>query len=206
MTAEELREALTAIPGVASAEVTERDAGAPVVRLWLDGTRPGDEVQRDVDHVITLRGYRPRPSETVPTKRGLGRGLETLLPVALEEAAPSHLERTGIGGVGGLAKLAIEESYHGVTVRAVGADGTEGSAEVVGEGERGLLEAVTAAVGSLVGRRARLVAVEERTLEGTPVVTVLVELADGSRLAGATVVAGGRPFTVGRAVHAALGC
>ena len=58
MSTDELRAALLDVPGIASAEVTERPGDTPIVRLWLDGSRPGEDVQRDVDDVIAGEGYR----------------------------------------------------------------------------------------------------------------------------------------------------
>ncbi len=212
MAVEDLRAALLAVPGVASVEVTEVADSEPVVRLWLDGTREAPDVQRDVDHVISLRGYRrkavPEPAGAVAEppgngrRGGLGRGLETLIPVALEEEPPSHLH--AVPRIR-FTKLSIEESSGGVSVRAIDASGRERAATVHGDGERALLEAVAAAVAGLHGVAApRLLAVEEQALAGSDVVTVVVELTDGSRRAGAAVISGGKPFTVGKAVDAAL--
>jgi len=221
MSGEELREALLAVPGVAWAEVTERPGGAPLVRLWLDGTRDGKAVQRDVDHVIALRGFRRRaasadgdggrgdatPSTGNGRRAGLGKGLDTLIPVALEEATPSHLQEVADRPVTGrLAKLAVEESLGGVVVRAIDAAGRDATAEVgEGEGDPALLAAVTNAVAGLHGFPfARLLAVDERALAGCDVVTVVVGLGEDETVAGAAVVRGGRPFTVAQAVDAAL--
>ena len=49
-----------------------------------------------------------------------------------------------------------------------------------------------------------LLRVEDRFIEGVDVVSVLIETDEGERYAGAAVVRGGRPFSVGRAVDAAL--
>jgi len=216
MSAEDLRAALSAVPGVASVEVTGTEDAAPTIRLRLDGTRPAEDVQRDVDHVISLRGYRRKPArapvsvaaeaseEPPPTGRraGLGKGLEELIPIAFEEEPPAHLETNGKTR---FVKLAIEESSGGVLVRAIGSTGAEEAAAVRGEGERALLDAVATAVAALhhVGTP-RLLAVEEHPMSGSDVVTVLVELSDGTRVAGAAVAEGSRPFTVGSAVDQAL--
>ena len=65
--------------------------------------------------------------------------------------------------------------------------------------------AVTEAVASLRGVSPSpvLLGVEDRFMEGVDVVSVLIET-DGEHYAGAAVVRGGRPFSVGRAVDAAL--
>lgn len=211
MTAEELRSALQAVPGVASAQVDEDEGGAsPMVRLWLDGSRPGAAVEGDVDEVITSAGYRRRPAPPSESGRraGLGRGLEALIPVALDEPPPMHLREAGptlASMPATLAKIAIEESRRGVTVRVEDERGGHASA-AVGEGGGALDEAVVGAVAELlgVGDAVELVAVDHRVVAGTDIVSVLIEAKSGSRYAGAAVVEGGRPFTVARAAHAAL--
>jgi hypothetical protein len=50
----------------------------------------------------------------------------------------------------------------------------------------------------------RLVSVDERQLDGSEVVVVLLEGEHGRRAAGATVVAGGRPYAIARAIQAAI--
>ena len=227
MTADELRAALSVVPGVGSVEVTDTGDATPNVRVWLDGTRPAEDVQRDVDHVIGLKGYRRRPvprsesaggsvataERTTVTvaesagpngRRGLGRGLDTLLPVAVESSGPAEA-RPGRGRAEvRFARLAIEEGPRGVTVRAISAAGVEEAVFVQGEGERALLEAVAMAVGGLRGRAPRLLGISDDDVAGVHVVTAVVELPEGTKAAGASILVGSRPFTVGRAVDQAL--
>lgn len=216
MSTDELRAALLGVPGIASAEVTERPGDTPIVRLWLDGSRPGDVVQHDVDGVIAGEGFRRKDEPVEPAadvtegkRMGLGRGLETLIPVAERSASPAQLqevavmEATALGVQ--LAKVAIEESAAGVLVRVEDSAGGNWAAEV-GDGDSALQDSVISAVAGLFGIAggARLVAIDERLVGDTQVVSVLLERSSGRRYAGAAVVEGGRPFTIGRAAYSAF--
>lgn len=216
MSTDELRAALLAVPGIASAEVTERPGDTPIVRLWLDGSRPGEDVQRDVDDVIAGEGYRRKeePIETVAAttegkRMGLGRGLETLIPVAEHEVAPNHLQEVAVMNATTaavqLVKVAIEESAEGVLVRVEDSTGASWAADV-GEGETALQDSVVSAIAGLFGLAGgvRLIAIDERHVADTQVVSVVLERGSGRRHAGAAVVEGGRPFTIGRAAYAAF--
>jgi len=213
MSTDELRAALLGVPGIASAEVTERPGDTPIVRLWLDGSRPGEVVQHDVDGVIAGEGYRRKDepvADVAEAKRmGLGRGLETLIPASERSAPPAHfqevavMEATTLGVQ--LAKVAIEESAAGVLVRVEDSAGGSWAAEV-GDGESALQDSVISAVAGLFGIAggARLVAIDEQLVGDTQVVSVLLERSSGRRYAGAAVVEGGRPYTIGRAAYSAF--
>lgn len=160
---------------------------------------PADDGPGFVDDVPAAR----------PAKRrvGLGKTLGETLPGAFAETAPSHLatqtvpDRTGVGR---FLRLAIEESSDGVDVRAVDDLGRETEA-AVGPGADGLTVAVASSVARLLGFPSPLrTATNTREIDGTTVVTVLVELPGGEKAAGAAIVTGGLPFTVGRAVDSAL--
>ena len=144
-----------------------------------------------------------------PAKRraGLGKTLGETLPGAFAETAPSHLATETLPdktGVSRFLRLAIEETSDGVDVRAVDDLGRETEA-AVGPGANGLTVAVASAVARLRGFPSPLrTATNTRDIDGTTVVTVLVELPGGEKAAGAAIVTGGLPFTVGRAVDSAL--
>lgn len=210
MSADELRTALQAVPGVASAQVDDENGMAPMVRLWLDGSRSGSAVEDDVEDVISGAGYRRRSTTATENGRrgGLGKGLEALFPLAAEETPPAHLQEIGPAAdsrTHRFAKISIEESRGGVVVRVEDANGAQASAEV-GEGSRPVDEAVVGAVADLLGvaHEVELVAVDHRVVAGSDIVSVLLESHSGARYAGAAIVEGGRPFTVGRATYAAL--
>ena len=197
MTTEEIRREVCSLPGVASAEVTPRDGAPPFIRVWTDGTRPDADVQQAVERIAI--GDSAHREDTSRRRIGLGRNLEDTLPAALAEPDPSHLAvETGADKVPGhFLKLAIEETVDGVEVREAGA--------VVSAGAEGLANAVANAVAVLRGfPPPHGVAVNTRDVDGSTVVTVLVEMSSGTMLAGAAIVTGGLPFTVGRAVDSAL--
>lgn len=149
------------------------------------------------------------PSAPKPAKRrvGLGKTLGETLPGAFAETAPSHLAIATIPderGVRRFLRLAIEETADGVDVRAIDDLGRETEA-AVGPRPDGLTVAVASAVARLRGFPSPLrTATNTRDVDGTTVVTVLVELPGGEKAAGAAIVTGGLPFTVGRAVDSAL--
>lgn len=188
MQAQELTDALRAVPGVANAEVTIRPQGSPLVRVWLDGSRSDTDVGREVNLLIASGGFAAQP-QTGP-------------------AAPSQpqdrSELTVVSGIGSIESVAIEESSTGLRVIVRTGDGRE-AAQVIGDGPQATDLSVLAAVAQLVGVTVpRLVTVDERSIEGAGIVTLVLEAAGGRRAAGSAVVVGGRPFAVARAAHAAL--
>ena len=199
MSVEDLRAAVLAVPGVADVEVVLRDDDVPVVRVWTDGSRGDAEIRNDVADVIAIHGY--------------GSGRMATGSAALEARLADTLgDRDGIEDIAdsilsapSLAKLVIEEN--GDTVVAIASDASGRSARAhVGDGSDAFLMAVADAVAALRGvtPTPMLVSVEDRFVAGVDVVSVLIETGVGERFAGAAVVRGGRPFSVGRAVDAAL--
>jgi hypothetical protein len=144
---------------------------------------------------------------TAKRRVGLGKTFGDTLPSAFAETAPSHLATETIPVETGhrrFLRLAIEETFDGVDVRAVDDLGREVEA-AVGPGPDGLTTAVASAVARLRGFPSPVrTATNTREVDGTTVVTVLVELPGGEKAAGAAIVTGGLPFTVGRAVDSAL--
>ena len=124
-------------------------------------------------------------------------------PEATEEPAS---EPAGTPAAGArLSSLRLDETADGVTVTATTSDGrsiTQRSENT----ERSAFEAVVAAVGALAeGAPPALLALEQTTVDGSEVFTVIVERRDGSRHAGAAVVRAARPYAVAAATWAALG-
>ena len=221
---ESLRDELLAVAGVASVEVdTAADAPSGVkVRLLpdADAAAVGLEVQR----VLASHGMRsrvasdqamaaltptmapapvpPRPETPPPTPQ----------PDEAAEAAPAVVVSAPpqVPAAAGetrpvLASLAFEESDSGVVVTAVAADGRRFSRQAAAVSDQAVGEAVVAAVGALSeGKPQRLLWMSAETIEGTEVVAVLVERADGTRLAGAAVVRAAKAYAVARATWAAL--
>lgn len=206
MTVEDLRDAVLAVPGVAGAEVAIREDKTPVVRVWTDGSRGDAEVHNDVCDVIAIHGY---GSGTAVTGRAavearVADAVGAAPPVVVDESGYAGSEQLDAVASSGLAKLIIEETGNDVVAVASDARGRTARA-VVGDGSDAFMVAVTEAVASLRGVMPSpvLLRVEDRLIEGVDVVSVLIET-NGEPYAGAVVVRGGRPFSVGRAVDAAL--
>jgi hypothetical protein len=141
-----------------------------------------------------------------PVRRsGLGRGLESLIPDAAHEPVPGHLVAIDLTRALSLEMIAIEESASGVTVRAVDTARNVAEAKVIG-GASSVNPAIVGAVAELLGElpTPRLASVELRDTEVAAVLVVTLELADTTVAAGAAVVQGGMPFTLGKATWAAI--
>lgn len=192
--------------------------------MWTDDSRDPDELQAEVRSVVArarsggssagpvIREPDPAPPPRSissfpgpPRKGGLGKGLDSLLPDAVAERAPAHLVSIDLSNPPSLDMIAIEESASGVTVRAV--DSANNIAEAkVNSGTASINPAIVSAVAELVGEMPapRLVAVELRDTEVAAVLVVTLELADTTIAAGAAVVQGGMPFTLGKAAWSAI--
>lgn len=160
-------------------------------------------MQRDVGDVIAIHGFSAgvdnNDEEDLASR--MGDDIDSLL--AADAGTP--LVPAGGEATVSLAKLVIEEKGDAVVAVASDASGRSARASV-GEGADAFLIAVTDAVASLRGVNPAplLVSVEDRLVASVDVVSVLIETGVGERFAGAAVVRGGRPFSVGRAVDAAL--
>ncbi len=206
MTVEDLRSAVLAVPGVAAAEVAIREDETPVVRVWTDDSRDDTEIHNDVCDVIAIQGY---GSGNAANGRA---AVEARVAGAVAAAPPAVVDESGYAGGDQLdavvstrlTKLIIEQTGNDVVAVASDAKGRTARA-LVGDGSDAFMVAVTEAVASLRGVTPSpvLLRVEDRFIEGVDVVSVLIET-DGERYAGAAVVRGGRPFSVGRAIDAAL--
>ncbi len=105
----------------------------------------------------------------------------------------------------GLRSVAVEEAIGGLTVAVTRTDGVAVQ-RPARDSLKGLDAAVVAAVSELTANaaRPRLIGVFDADAEGVAVVTVVVEIDDGSLRSGSAVVAGGRAFGVARATWRAL--
>ena len=206
MTVEDLRSAVLAVPGVAAAEIAIREDETPVVRVWTDGSRHDTEIHNDVCDVIAIHGYGSgnAPSGRAAVEARVAGAVGGTPPVVVDESGYAGGDQLDAVVSTGLAKLIIEETGNDVVAVASDARGRTARA-LVGDGSDAFMVAVTEAVASLRGVSPSpvLLRVEDRFMEGVDVVSVLIET-DGEHYAGAAVVRGGRPFSVGRAVDAAL--
>jgi hypothetical protein len=202
MLIEKLRDSVRSIPGVASAEVTLGPDEEPLVRVWTDGSRPDADVQGAVESAVSINN----PNVEADGRFGLDRNPDNMMPDAPMEWAPGSINAAieVASPTGRIARLAIEESVDCVEVRAVDDAGRSGSA-VVGDGDDGLSEAIAVAVARLRDvTEPTSIRVDVRDVDGSDVVTALIDLPSGDRVVGAAIATGGQPFTLGRAIDAAL--
>ena len=193
MTADLLRDELLRVPGVESADI-EGDSLTPQgvrVRLsaGVDATAVGVEVQR----VLATHGLRSEMAK--PDKPVSVQTLPELIP---RSAAP----RRQVDEV--LSKVAIVEGNDGILVRAETDAGRVADRAAAAGGGR-LDEAVVGAVSELAGVEPTpiILAIDDRDFDGISVVSIVVE-AGRDRLAGSSIVDGGRPFALGKATWMAL--
>jgi hypothetical protein len=195
--------------------------------VWTDDSRDPNELRSEVRSLVA-RAHTPAPAPEptpeptppeevtvrpissapgLPANRrgGLGRGLDSIIAVADGERAPAHLVSIDLSVSPVLALIAVEESATGVTVRAADSAKSEAEAKVIG-GPGSINPAIVAAVSELLSEMPapRLVSVELRDTEVAAVLVVTLELADTTVAAGAAVVQGGMPFTLGRATWWAI--
>jgi len=219
VTVSSLRRDLLEIPGIQTAEL-EGDAAAPSgVRVQLSAGVDAQLVGEEVRRVLAAHGLRsevgePAASPVVaisdrvpsvpmvqPDPLSAAADEPAVAPPVLVETVPA----TEPHAPGILDAIAVEEGRDGVSVVARADDGRTRRRRAR-TGADGLDEAVVTAVAMLVdpeGPVPRIVSVGEREIEGTIVLTLVLE-ADGSVVVGSAVVSGGRPYAVGRAAWAAL--
>jgi hypothetical protein len=200
--ADTLRDLIEDTAGVADVEVDLREDGSPRLRIRLDGSASTAEVGAEIRRRIAAT-----PAKAGAGRRnGLGRGLADILAADAEAAAPVHLQPPAAEPQprASLVLVAVEETAGGISVRAADSEGGVAFSPV--EDPRSLNQAVVSAVGRLYERRPlpRLAGVEIRDVNGAPVLTVVLSLADGTRAVGAALVERGMPFTLGAAVWEAL--
>jgi hypothetical protein len=92
-----------------------------------------------------------------------------------------------------------------VTVTAVAEDGQRFSRRAAATTDEAVGAAIVAAVGALAeGKPQRMLWMSAATVEGSEVVTVVVEKTDGTRVAGAAIVRAAKAYAVARAAFVAL--
>jgi hypothetical protein len=229
---DDLRLALQALPGVAEIDLSS-EAGEPRVRVYLEESADAGSVAAAVRGVLEPRGLRAKEtpaSMDVGTTTIEDEGTaDTPKPPMDRRVRPSNVvpvtqPRSGVDGLlrigglpangdvakfpvaaGKLERIAIEATADGFTVRAVdslGRDTTMG----VGEGEGALDVAIVSAVARLIGYpdAPRVVALNLQEMDGSSVMSVVIESPMGQRFAGAVVADASLPFALGQATWMAL--
>ena len=173
---------------------------APVIR---DFEPPDEPLSKRQTTVPQPRAVAPIPG--LPRRSGLGRGLDSLIPDAGAEPPPAHLVSIDLSKPPALEMIAIEESASGVTVRASDTARNVAEAKVIG-GTSSINPAIVTAVAELLGElpAPHLVSVELRDTEVAAVLVLTLEMADATLAAGAAIVQGGMPFTLGKAAWSAI--
>jgi len=198
--AQSLQEQLLALPGVAEAEVDGDDGALVGVRVRLAAGVDAETVGAEVQRVLAERGVHSR----------LGAGDESAPPPPLfdavepESAVAAGSSAPSAGPANSLQSVLVEESSAGLQVSVVGSDGRRvgRSAEV---SEEGLVAAVIAAVGMLVGgAEPRVLSVEWASVAGSRLLTTVLEEPGGRRGAGAALVRASPAYAVARAAWSAL--
>jgi hypothetical protein len=202
----DLRDELLGLSGVAEVEVASAGGAPDSVRVQLapdaDPALVGAEVQR----VLASFGMRSR----VSPQEGMA---EPVLPLTVAPQIPSSGGGTPPSGYASpvtlsrterLASIRVEEGVSGLAVTAVGVGGREETR--TGEAsERGMEAAVVAAVSALAfDGSSVMVSTAWSEAGGGQVATVVMERPDGTREAGAAVVAGSRAYALARATWRAL--
>ena len=199
----DLHDLLTGVAGVESLEIDLREDGSPRVRVHLDGSISGSDVGDEIRQLLTDGRPEGTAGITRDRRAGLGRDLADILATDATASPPAHLQ-TPTEPQPVLALVAVEETAGGISVRA--GDSLGGVAFSPVEDPRSLNQAVVSAVARLRQEKPlpRLAGVEIRDVDDAPVLTAVLALADGHRVVGSALVAGGMPFTLGRAVWEAL--
>jgi hypothetical protein len=225
MTVGSLRSELLGISGIESAEI-EGDVGAPSgVKVRLAPGADAAAVSEQVQRILAAHGLSselsPEEGGAAPTSSAAPERFLVAAPEPEEGATDEEVTEVEEGppppaviiehrvstaaAVRWLASIAVEEDREGVSVIATAEDGSSETRRARGDA-LGLDEAVVAAVGALVDPALPvpvLVAVDDRQVDGSTVLTLVIDVAD-YRMAGSTIVEGGRPYAVGRAAWAAL--
>jgi hypothetical protein len=201
-----LRDELLALAGVAEVEVTSVGGTTESVRVRLAPDAEPALVGAEVQRVLASFGMRSRvtPGEEPA---------EPVLPlrVAPQPAPPSaQVPYTPSDSplpqplAGGLAGIRVEEGVSGVLVTALGAGGRE-ETQVAEASPAGMAAAVVAAVGALAcGQPSTMVSLTWSETEAGQVATVVMERPDGTKEAGAAVLAASPAYALAKATWRAL--
>jgi len=191
---EVLERAISEIDGVASARIETDGLSIVGIKVILDEGADERSVGLAIGRILEAHGYRSR---VAPERVKVEPDAPPMPPV--EVVAQPKPERPM-----NLASVTVEEDRTGATVTIV--DSTGGGVTLrAGSTAEGRRKAIVDAVAALLAEDAasppRLVEVVQRE---DSVLLVVLEDADGAKLAGASVVRSGLDFALAAAVWAAL--
>ena len=148
--ADSLRDQMSSVSGVASAEVRLGPDATPLeVKVRLLPDADADRVGRDVQRVLAARGMRSRLTErsvSAPRPgRGDGEAMATVVPMST--IATGELEAAPAPAIAseGIRSVAVEERSDGRGVEVILDDGRIGARRRVGPGEDLYVAVVAAA-------------------------------------------------------------
>ncbi len=221
-----LREDIMRVPGVRSVEIDGTDDAPTGVRVTLGSDVDPASARSRIVAVLEARGISTAGSGGPPTitpERTASPGSRSVevaaaeqaddreaspdLPVAegspVRDAQRSAAEAYRENGRDPLASVAIVEASDGVAVEVRTVAGRSRSARALpGDLDGAVARAVAGAVDDAAPVPV-VVAVEDRLVGDTPVITVVLDTERG-RVAGSAVVGSGRAYALGLAVWAAL--
>ncbi len=214
MASETLRQELLDIPGIADADVAGDQEAPSIVRVVLAEGADPETVGARVQKVLAQRGMSSSvdpgvapppppgaPASVVPLHQAEAAAEPSAAPGMVVPPPPSA-QPTVVGAR--LGAIAVEEGRTGVVVTASAEDGRFASVRA----RRDALDtAIVAAVAHLTGPHRvapLLVDVIESSVDGTDVVTVVIERSDGRRVSGSAVVESGPAFALAMAAWSAL--
>ncbi|NOY55020.1 MAG: hypothetical protein GXP34_03445 [Actinobacteria bacterium] len=191
---EVLDRAISELDGVASAQIETDGRSVVGIKVTLDEGADERAVALAIGRILESHGYRSR---VAPERVKVEPSTPPMPPI--EVATRPKLEHPT-----SLESVSVEEDRAGATVTVVDSAGDTVTlrAGSTGEGRR---KAIVDAVATLLSESAalppRLIEVTERE---DSVLLVVLEDADGARLAGASVIRSGLDFALAAAVWAAL--
>ena len=205
-----LSDDLMSLPGVEYADLDGDPMTPAGIRVRLSRGVDASAVEGDVRRILERHGLRPdignadsaSPKRVDSDEASMGENPEAPDNRSTETVVdgPVVVFMAGVG----LASVGNTEGSDGIVVTATGAE-DHASLRASGLSLLAVDEAVVHVVAELAGTstRPRICSIDERELDGTSVVTVVIE-ERGERLVGSAVVRSGRAYAVGRAVWTAL--
>lgn len=207
----------TPLPGDPPTSVTESAHDQVVTSVSHHGTEPmaTPEPPAPVATLVSAPpdgGHLQRVPETadeppMDDEPEPARVIDLTMPELEDEFATDHLAHPahGTSTRTTIDRVSVEEARHGVVVTVVASDG-EFETEVARASEGGVEQAVILATARLAtpgGPVPIVIEIEDRRIEGTDIVMIVLDH-NGDIRTGSAVVGAGRAFAIGRATWSAM--
>lgn len=195
---------LLRVEGVRNASVTVEPDGPLGIRIEVDDRADRDDVAQAVRAVLEARGLSAAfasAKESSGARPSQAASAVTSSPPVRERPPAPDRHRIGLGSV------AIAESDRGVELAVRMVDGRRATRRCAGRDHAvwQCLAEMLYDLGDRATARPYVQAVDWLTVDGTPIVTVVVDVGDGHRRIGAAPVRATRGLAVGKAIWSALG-